>query len=138
MPSDWRPASVDVTTPKAACAHAPTSGRNDGTVATAASAPSRSSGTKAPRLAASIAPGPPPVATVRRAPSPWPRRAASAYARLPRSSACPPMTPTTSRPDTHPVSAASMLWSCSARARVSSGAVPPRDQAYALASRVAS
>ena len=66
-----------------ASAQAPMLGRKDGTRATVASAPARSPGTKAPRLAASIAPGPPPVATVWCAPSSWPSRAASAYVRRP-------------------------------------------------------
>src|SRR5947208_1849766 len=51
------------------------------------------------RFAASIAPGPPPVATVSPARlSSRPRRAAPAYASVPRFIAWPPMTPTTRAP----------------------------------------
>ena len=50
-----------------------------------------------PRLAASIAPGPPPVATTWCCPSRWPSRAASAYAGWPRSTEWPPITPTSRR-----------------------------------------
>ena len=62
-------------------AHAPTSGRNDGTAASRSTAPHNdaSSGEKAPRFAASIAPGPPPVTTASPAlASRCPRRAAPA------------------------------------------------------------
>ena len=66
------------------------SGRKDGTAASLARASSRrsSSSQNAPRLAASIAPGPPPVAIRSpRAARVWPRRAATAYPSVPRSSA---------------------------------------------------
>ena len=83
MPRESPPSGNRSSTAKPARTQASTDGRNDGTAASRASASSRSSdeGSSAarypPRFAASIAPGPPPVATTWSAPSRSPRRAAS-------------------------------------------------------------
>ena len=72
MPSESTPGEWASITSNAASAQAPMSGVKDGTVASDAIAESSTDSgrpeRKAPRLAASIAPGPPPVATVSRAP----------------------------------------------------------------------
>ena len=75
----------------------------------------------APRFAASITPGPPPVMTSRPArASSQPSTAVCRYAGAPRSTACPPITPTTdsgpcsaTQARIVPASALSMPWSCS-------------------------
>ncbi len=54
----------------------------------------------------------------------------------PRSSAWPPITPTSRRPATHSVSASSTAWSCSALAIEASRSWAVCDQAYARASRL--
>ena len=79
----------------------------------------------APRFAASISPGPPPVAT--RYPdraNARPSSAIATYRPLPRASPWPPMTPTTDRPRRCRARAASMDASWTARASVTSSAWP--------------
>ena len=126
-------AATPSTTVNALAAHWSTDGRYDGTAASVATAAARWSrdepASRPPRFAASIAPGPPPVATTRSWPSIQPSRAASAYLADERSRSCPPMTPTRCRPVTQPVSASSIAWSWSAWAKVTDGAGVRRDQA---------
>lgn len=122
-----------------------TDGVNEGAEASSAQA-SSSTGSGcgaayAPRFAASIAPGPPPVATVRpsRARA-RPSRAAAAYGALPRAVAWPPITPTTAAPVRYSSSASETASSCSARsieAKVSPFARVCWNQRYARASGVA-
>lgn len=89
MPTESPPSGQRERTSKAADAHAVTDGVNEGAAdrsrSASASIPSSNRAAYAPRFAASIAPGPPPVATVtpERA-SVLPSRAAPAYPSVPR------------------------------------------------------
>src|SRR3954452_16129234 len=137
MPRVGRP-STPLVTARALAAHWSIDGGYDGTPASEATAPARSSrpepDSRQPRLAASIAPGPPPVATAYLWPSIQPSRAASAYCGEERSRAWPPITPTRCRPEIQEARASSIAWSCSDWASVARGVAGSRDQAYARAS----
>ncbi|MFC5042706.1 MULTISPECIES: hypothetical protein [Ornithinimicrobium] len=115
------PVGVSRRSRRAGATQAATSGAKSGTAATCSSAwvSVSSSAAQAPRLAASIAPGPPPVTTsIPAEASRCPSTAAAANSPVPRRSACPPMTPTTRRPATTAASASDIASSWIARRAV--------------------
>lgn len=146
MPTESPPEGQRSRTAKAARAQSDTDGVKEGALASISRASGRASsgaGARyAPRFAASMAPGPPPVATV----SPdrvraRPSSAAPRYSVPPRDMAWPPITPTTRAPARCSSRASETASSCTERSieeKTSPSDLVSWNQAYARASGVAS